>query len=88
MDEHTPLSERSRGNSTFLRSLSREDIRQLILDAAATVPMRQPNGNYARIVNAGRTIGVDVVTKLYTDIYTVITDAATNLVTAHPGHPR
>ena len=89
IDEHTPGGVESAGNSTFLRSLSQQDIEGLIQAAASTPRRYQPNtGNYERVLSAGRTIGFDVVTQLYTDVYTVITDANDSLVTAHPGEPR
>ncbi len=49
--------------------------------------VRQAGGNYQRIVNAGRIIGVDRVTGKPTSVYTIITNAAGDLITAFPGTP-
>ena len=84
---HTPGGAEAAGNCTFLRSLGQGDIENLIRNAASAPARRQPNGNYARVVTADQTVGYDVVTQLFTDTYTGITDAAGNLVTAHPGLP-
>jgi len=59
-----------------------------LLQKATQMPMvKQPNGNFARVVDAGRNIGFDKVTQQQTSIYTVITNAEGKLVTAFPGKP-
>jgi RHS repeat-associated protein len=64
-----------------------EDIRALIKAAEAVVGSPGKwKGATQRIVDAGRTIGVDRATG-HTSVYTVVTDAANKLVTAHPGVP-
>lgn len=47
----------------------------------------QRNGNFARIIDAGRIIGIDRTTGQATSIYTVIVKPNGNLVTAFPGMP-
>jgi hypothetical protein len=63
------------------------DIRQLINQASRVPAIPQPNGNFARIVDAGKNIGIDRTTGLPTRIYTVITNASGELVTTFPGEP-
>ncbi|MBK7986250.1 MAG: hypothetical protein IPK11_04885 [Ignavibacteria bacterium] len=48
---------------------------------------RQINGNFSRVVNAGRNIGIDRATGNLTSIYTIITNGQGNLITALPGIP-
>jgi hypothetical protein len=55
--------------------------------AEAVAAELQQGGNYQRIVDAGRTIGVDVKTGLVTTVYTVIANAARSLITMFPGLP-
>jgi hypothetical protein len=62
------------------------DITRLIRMAESAKPIAQANGNLAWIVNAGARVGTDQAGAA-TSIYTVITDAAGNLITAHPGLP-
>lgn len=64
-----------------------EDITGLINAAENVTPVQQANGNLQRVVDAGRPIGIDRVTGQPTNIYTVITTTAGNLVTAFPGLP-
>jgi RHS repeat-associated protein len=45
-------------------------------------------GKFVRTVDAGRVIGTDITTGQPTSIYTVVTDAKGELVTAFPGNPR
>jgi hypothetical protein len=49
--------------------------------------IRQAKGNFSRVVNAGRNIGIDRVTGNPTSIYTIITDGQGNLITAFAGIP-
>ena len=72
--------------SKFLVS-SEEAVKDLVQKAAQIPGVRQANGNFQRIVDAGKNIGIDMSTKRSTSIYTVITDASNNLVTAFPGIP-
>ena len=64
-----------------------ENIPALIREAAKVVPVQQAGGNFQRIVDAGRAIGIDRATGQPTSIYTVITNAANELITAFPGTP-
>jgi hypothetical protein len=50
-------------------------------------PVLQRGGNFERVVDAGRTIGVDRASGQPTSIYTIITNAADELVTMFPGRP-
>src|SRR5262249_42797728 len=63
------------------------EVVSLIREAGSVTRVAQPNGNFARVVDAGGIIGVDRVTGAPTSVYTVITDAAERLVTAFPGKP-
>ncbi|MEO6992960.1 MAG: hypothetical protein ABI273_05000 [Lacunisphaera sp.] len=73
------------GKSIFA---GKEDFRALVRAAEGINPIKQIKGsNFERIVDAGRTIGVDSVTGKPTSVFTVITDAAGNLVTTFPGRP-
>lgn len=60
---------------------------RLINAADAVRPVAQRGGNFERVVDAGRTIGIDRATGQPTSIYTVITNSADQLVTAFPGLP-
>jgi RHS repeat-associated protein len=84
LTRHTVGGAENEGNSIFAAA---EDIVKLIRVAEGKAPAKQAGGNFERIVDAGRSIGVDRTTSLETSIYTVITDAANNLVTAFPGMP-
>ena len=83
-ERHTVGGPKSANASVFSGG---EDIEKLIRKGEDVEPVLQRNGNYRRIVNAGRIIGIDVNTGKPTSIYTVITNAAGDLVTAHPGLP-
>jgi len=84
LDRHIPSGALSSGKSLFS---SGEDVSALISEAETVPPTRQAGGNFQRIVNAGKTIGIDRATGQPTNIYTVITNAAGELVTAFPGSP-
>ena len=78
------------GAKTAGKSLFRggeAEVVSLIREAGSAARVAQPGGNFARVVDAGRIIGVDRVTGAPTSIYTVITDAADRLVTSFPGRP-
>lgn len=62
-------------------------VQDLILQATQQPMIRQTNGNYARIVDAGKIIGTDRSSGHATSIYTVITNAVGDLVTSFPGKP-
>ena len=64
-----------------------ENVSALTRAAESVTPVLQRGGNFERIVNAGRVIGVDRVTGQATSKYTVITNAAGELVTMFPGKP-
>jgi len=81
---HLPEGAKSAGRSTFGQG---ENIPDLVRRAESVPPVPHPNGNFERIVDAGRTIGTDRNTGQPTSTYTVITDAAGDLVTAFPGRP-
>ena len=78
------------GAKTALKSLFNggENVPALVRAAESVTPVAQKVGtNFERIVDAGRVIGVDRATRQATTIYTVITDAAENMVTMFPGLP-
>lgn len=85
LERHTADGVKSAGKSLFKGS--RGEIKSLFKKAASTTPTKQANGNLARVVNAGRTIGEDRATGAPTSTYTVITKASGDLVTAFPGRP-
>jgi hypothetical protein len=60
---------------------------RLIRSASMAQSVQQASGYFERIIDAGRTIGIDRATGQPTSTYTVITDAADNLITAFPGRP-
>jgi hypothetical protein len=84
LDRHVPGGPLSAGKSLFGAG---EDLSALICKAEGLAPVPQAGGNFARIVNAGRIIGIDRATGQPTSIYTVITNAAGDLITAFPGVP-
>jgi len=84
VERHALNGSLSAGKSIFYETRS---IPQLIVDAGRVSPVRQANGNLVYVVNAGRTIGVDRLTSSPTSIYTVVTKASGELVTAFPGAP-
>lgn len=64
------------------------EIPSLIEKATQQNMIKQWNGNFARIVDAGRYIGIDKTTGKPTSIYTVITKPNGELKTAFPGLPK
>lgn len=61
---------------------------EALINAARRIPaVLQKGGNYERIVNAGRIIGVDRNRMEATSIYTLITDAKNRVITLFPGRP-
>lgn len=85
LEGHLEGGMESAGNSLF--TVGKEEIVQLIKDAGSVSPVEQTGGNFERVINAGRTIGVDRSTGAPTSVYTVITSPSGNLVTAFPGKP-
>ena len=64
------------------------NVAQLIRDAAqGSFAFQESTGNFVRIVNAGREVGIDRATGSATTFYTVAVDVLGNLKTAHPGVP-
>lgn len=85
MDRHTVNNiSKFAGKSKFSDP---SEVSNLIKQATHHPGIQQRNGNYARIVNAGRNIGIDRVSGKPTSIYTVITRPSGDLVTAFPGRP-
>jgi len=64
-----------------------DEVENLIMQATQHPVTQQSGGNLERIVDAGRTVGVDRATGLPTSTYTVITKPSGELVTAFPGRP-
>ena len=66
-------------------TISKREIIVMIKNAAQVPKLLQRGGNYQRIVNAGRTIGLDGTTEQATSYFTIITNKAGEVVTAFPG---
>ena len=64
-----------------------EDVKALIKAAEGVRPTRMGGGDFARVVDAGRPIGIDRATGAPTSTYTVITKPNGDLVNAFPGKP-
>jgi RHS repeat-associated protein len=84
MEKHFPGAT-VEGGSIFGQG---EKMADLLQNIESVAPVVLPNGDLRRIVDAGRIVGRDVTTGQPTSIYTVVTDAADNLVTMHPGRPK
>jgi hypothetical protein len=84
MARHFPGGAQTAGKSLFNAG---ETIPRLVRAAERMAPVAQSGGNFERIIQAGRAIGVDRATGLPTSTYTVIPDRAGNLVTMFPGVP-
>jgi RHS repeat-associated protein len=84
VDRHTVGGSQNAGKSHFSPG---ENIDSLIQQSQAIPAVRQTGGNFERVVDAGRPIGIDRVTGQPTSIYTVITNAQDDLITAFPGVP-
>ncbi len=85
LETHTAGGVLATANKSLFNST--EEVRGLIQAAESVDPVGQVGGNFERIVDAGRIIGTDRTTGQATSIYTVITDASGNLITAFPGKP-
>lgn len=66
---------------------SADEIPDLIQQATPMPIVKQANGNFARVVDAGWDIGFDKISGKSTSVYTVITNSEGKLVTAFPGKP-
>jgi RHS repeat-associated protein len=64
-----------------------EDVKALIKAGERVTPTRMRGGDFARVVDAGRPIGIDRATGAPTSTYTVITKPNGDLVNAFPGKP-
>jgi hypothetical protein len=64
-----------------------EDVKGLIKAAERVMPTRMGGGDFARVVDAGRPIGIDRATGAATSTYTVITSPSGRLINAFPGKP-
>jgi RHS repeat-associated protein len=85
LGRHAAGGGRTAGKSLF--NGGEGEIVSLIREAGTVARVPQAGGNFARVVDAGRIIGVDRATGAPTSVYTVITNAADELVTAFPGRP-
>ena len=84
LDRHVAGGARTAGKSLFG---SNENIAALVKGANSAQRVQQAGGNFERVVDAGRVIGVDRATGNPTSVYTVITNAGDELITAFPGRP-
>jgi len=84
LERHAVGGANTAGKSIFSAG---ENISRLIRDVSSAARVQQSGGNFARVTDAGRAIGIDRATGRPTSIYTVITNAAEDLITAFPGRP-
>jgi hypothetical protein len=84
LERHTINGAKSLGRSVFSEG---KNIEELIKASEKVQPIQQGSGNLERVVDAGRTVGIDRNTGAPTSIYTVITDIKNSLITAFPGKP-
>ena len=84
MARHFPGGARTAGKSVFNAA---ESLAGLVEGAEGVSAVRQANGNFQRIVTAGRDVGVNRATGAQTNVYTVITNKVNELVTMFPGTP-
>ena len=63
------------------------DLTKLIEQGTQRPMVQQPNGNFARIFDAGQAVGIDRATGLPTSTVTIVTSPSGNLVTMFPGRP-
>jgi hypothetical protein len=76
LERHTINGAKSLGRSVFSEG---KNIEELIKASEKVQPIQQGSGNLERVVDAGRTVGIDRNTGAPTSIYTVITDIKTLL---------
>jgi len=84
LDRHVIGGVLSKGKSLFAAG---EDV-QALIKAAESVTPTASRRYFVRVVDAGRIIGTDRATGTATSMYTVVTDASGELITAHPGLPQ
>lgn len=84
MERHVAGGVVDAGKSMFTSST---DMLNLVKRAESAPGYLAGNGNYVRIANAGRSVGIDRTTGKSTSVYTVVTDPLGNLITAYPGRP-
>jgi RHS repeat-associated protein len=85
LERHVAGGLKSEGKSLFSEG---EKISDLIRAAEGVAPESAKGGKFQRVVDAGQDIGTDRATGEATSVYTVITDKAGDLITAHPGVPQ
>jgi len=85
MQRHYPRSGMFLNKSKF--TLSAREIVNLIKNSAQAPKLLQRGGNYVRIVNAGRIVGIDATTGHSTMMFSIITNKEGKLITAFPGLP-
>jgi len=85
MQRHYPRSGMFLNKSKF--SVSVREIVDLIKNSAQVPKVLQRNGNFQRIVDAGRIVGIDAITGQATSKFTIITNKAGDLITSFPGLP-
>lgn len=86
-DKHVRGGAKSEGNSVFYKKENLDSLTRRA-EKHAVFKQRTEAGNYERIVNAGRPVGIDRSTGKRTSLYTVVTDSNNQLVTMFPGVPR
>lgn len=86
LERHTANGAKKWANKSIFNSA--DEIPDLIQQATQMPMVKQANGNFARVVDAGRDIGFDRVTGKSTSVYTVITNSEGKLVTSFPGKPK
>jgi len=85
MERHFPGGARAATKSVFNVG---EDIRNLVRAGESVAPVAQRVGpNFQRVVDAERVRGVDITTGQPSSVYTVVTNAAGEVVTMFPGLP-
>jgi RHS repeat-associated protein len=83
MQRHYPRSGMFLGKSKF--TISVREIVDMIKNSAQVPKVLQRGGNFQRVVDAGRIIGVDAITGEATSKFTIITNKAGDLITSFPG---
>jgi RHS repeat-associated protein len=83
-ERHTVDGVKNAGASVFNAG---ENVASLIQQGTQQAIQSQKGGNFQRVFNVGRDIGIDRNTGAQSSVMTIITNAAHNLVTAFPGRP-
>ncbi len=87
LQNHFAFGAGSVGRSIFTISLQElKHIIRLFASAPAVRSTINPN-NWVRVVRLDRPVGIDRATGKLTDVVTIVSNAAGDLVTAHPGFP-